>query len=488
MDNLDSYIENIANEILKWCELNIITLYNQNKLTVIDNIKNNNNDTDNSNIDDYNISYSKIVTTKGLGFKLLECKDKFPIYSPHILTLACTKLIEKNNIYLDVTSRRVINYLYHDNELNKIINKYIHSQSSVSAADDNTNTSKQQKDRVTHTTTNTTAVMTMKKHTHTTDLTATAKMNINVNAKQKNTSNNNDEDKSLALMTKKMKIDNKANNGVKITSFFSLSQSKINNNNNDDDDDDNVKGRGNDRSYDGRVNLASSYGTTGSSSNSSSRSSCSSSTNGCIRRDVDHGGVVIVENQENHNPLQTITNNNNKNNNTTSKSAATIASTTASTTFTKTAALTSLSHSTSMLSSKSNTKLLKQSVPVQDTISKVKMFIPTVVNIDLHVDNNDRHSNNDSSNSSSTSTSLIHRNDMKMLKHIISSLLSSSLNKKQDEVHIQQLASEVSSTSWTSSHDGSSVVGISKGQLDIILDCFEQENLIMRDGDLLYIL
>jgi len=472
MDNLDSYIENIANEILIWCELNIITLYNQNKLSVIDNIKNN-NDTDNSNIDDCSCSYHKIVTTKGLGFKLLECKDKFPIYSPHILTLACTKLIEKNNIYLDVTSRRVINYLYHDNELNKIINKYIHSQCTVSAADDNnTNTtSKKQKDRVTHTTTNTTAVVTMKKqHTHTTDLTATANVNVNVNAKQKNCSNdNNDEDKSLSLMTKKMKIDNKTNNGVKITSFFSVSQSKINN-----DDDDNVKGRGNVRSREGQVNLASSYGT--------SSSSDKSSSSGCIRSDVDHRGVVIVENQENHNPLQTTANNNNDNN--TFKS-------TASTTFTKTTALTALSHSTSMLS-KSNTKIVKQSgVPVQDTISKVKMFIPTVVNIDLHVGNddrhnNDRHSNNDSSNSSSTS--IIHRNDMDMLKHIISSLLSSSLNKKQDEVHIQQLASEVSSTSWTSSYDGSNVVGISKGQLDIILDCFEQENLIMRDGDLLYIL
>ena len=461
MDNLDSYIENIANEILIWCELNIITLYNQNKLSVIDNIKNNNNDADNSNIDDCGRSYNKIVTTKGLGFKLLECKDKFPIYSPHILTLACTKLIEKNNIYLDVTSRRVINYLYHDNELNKIINKYIHSQCTVvSAADDNTNTtSKKQKDKVTHTTANTTAVVTMKKHMHTTDLTVTDKVNVNVNAKQKNSSNdNNDEDKSLALMTKKMKIDNKANNGGKITSFFSVSQSKINN-----DDDDNVKGRGNVRSREGQVNLASSYGTSGSSDESSSR------------------GVVIVENQENHNPLQTTTTNNNNDNNNTSKS------TTTSTTFTKTAAL---SHSTSMLS-KSNTKIVKQSgvVHVQDTISKVKMFIPTVVNVDIHVGNNDRHNNDrHSSNSNNDSTSIIHRNDMEMLKHIISSLLSSSLNKKQDEVLIQQLASEVSSTSWTSSYDGSSVVGISKGQLDIILDCFEQENLIMRDGDMLYIL
>ena len=119
MDNLDSYIENIAKEILKWCELNIITLYNQNKLTIINNDNSNDiknyNDNDNSNSDDFNNNfYTKIVTTKGLGFKLLECKDKFPIYSPHILTLACTKLIENNNIYLDITSRRVINYLYHD--------------------------------------------------------------------------------------------------------------------------------------------------------------------------------------------------------------------------------------------------------------------------------------------------------------------------------------------------------------------------------------
>ena len=99
----DSYYDDLANEIwTTWCEEMIIEMLSKQ-------------DPDILTIDQsYDLGFIK-------GFKLSECKDKFPVHSLNILTIACERLIAQDKISIDTTMRRIVGYIYNKSIVKSII-------------------------------------------------------------------------------------------------------------------------------------------------------------------------------------------------------------------------------------------------------------------------------------------------------------------------------------------------------------------------------
>jgi len=128
--------------------------------------------------------------------------------------------------------------------------------------------------------------------------------------------------------------------------------------------------------------------------------------------------------------------------------------------------------------------IIKWKAPSQDLTSSESGYI----NSDNSICNS-RTSGDDCNNRLIVASTNIHPVDIEIVKFMVTSKLSKLFHDdNEEEVDVSILASELSSTSWLSLHTGNEMVGITKLQLDNILDRLQDENFIMRDNNVLLLM